>query len=247
MQIYDQPVRVLLTNMINEYKDSGRNRFGSSDAIGWFAKKYPKIKEGTIRAHLRRFSTNDPNRLHYDNKPGEGLLFKLGPSDYRMYDPENDPPEILSADPISESEFVDTDQQVAEFSSEFAYERDLQNYLAKNLHAIEDGLRLWKDEDETINGIEFDVGGRRIDILAVDKKKNLVVIELKLSKGYDRVVGQLARYMAWIEKHQALDGQRVRGVIIARAITDDLKLATSMIHDVELFEYALSVELKRLD
>jgi hypothetical protein len=31
--------------------------------------------------------------------------------------------------------------------SEFAYECDLQNYLAKNLHRIEPGLRLYEDEE----------------------------------------------------------------------------------------------------
>jgi len=246
MQIYDHPVRVLLANMIHEYKASGKNRFETSDAIQWFEKNYPLIKEGTIRAHLRRFSTNDPNRLYYSNKPGEGLLFKLVPSDYRMSAPENDPPEIL-APPNDDTEQAESAIQPPEFSSEFAYERDLQRYLAKNLHAIETGLRLWEDEDGSINGIEFDVGGRRIDILAIDKDDNLVVIELKVSRGYDRVIGQLLRYMAWIEKHQASENQSVRGVIIAREISDDLKLATSKISDVELFEYTLSVELSRVD
>jgi RecB family endonuclease NucS len=80
-------------------------------------------------------------------------------------------------------------------SGEFAYERDLQNYLAKNLHRVEPGLRLY--EEDEISGIEFPVGGRFIDILAVDNQGNYVIIELKVSKvsrGYDRVIGQLLRY-----------------------------------------------------
>ncbi len=246
MPIYAQPVRVLLTNMIDEYKASGRTRFEANDAIGWFAERYPEIKKSTIFAHLSRFSTNDPTRLHYSNKPGEGLLFRLGPRIYRMYDPQNDPPEIL-AHQENKSELDEPDLQQDQLSSEFAYERDLQRYLAKNLHAIEAGLRLWEDEDGAINGIEFDVGGRRIDILAVDMNENLVVIELKVSRGYDRVVGQLLRYMAWIEQHQASENQRVRGIIIAREISNDLKLATSKINDVQLFEYTLSIELNRID
>lgn len=31
-------------------------------------------------------------------------------------------------------------------STEFAYEADLKNYLAKNLHIIEPGLKLYEDE-----------------------------------------------------------------------------------------------------
>ncbi|MFZ4665357.1 MAG: endonuclease NucS domain-containing protein, partial [Prochlorotrichaceae cyanobacterium] len=86
-------------------------------------------------------------------------------------------------------------------STEFAYESDLRDYLAKNLQVIEPGLMLY--EEEGITGVEFPVGGRFIDILAVDSNGDFVVIELKVSRGYDRVIGQLLRYMAWIQKNQA--------------------------------------------
>ena len=71
-----------------------------------------------------------------------------------------------------------------------------------------------------------------------------MVIELKVSKGYDRVVGQLLRYVAWIKKHHAEEGQPVRGVIISREISDDLRLATGLVQGVSLFEYSLSIALK---
>jgi RecB family endonuclease NucS len=91
------------------------------------------------------------------------------------------------------------------------------------------------------------VGGRFIDILAVDSEKRLVVIELKVSRGYDRVVGQLLRYMAWIQKHHAEPGQAVRGIIAAREISDDLKLACSYLPAVSLYEYELSVSLRKVE
>ena len=84
----------------------------------------------------------------------------------------------------------------------------------KNLSLLEPGLRLY--EEEGITGIEFPAGGRFIDILAVDAQHNYVVIELKVSRGYDRVVGQLLRYMAWVKQHQAEATQQVRGIIVAR-------------------------------
>jgi endonuclease NucS-like protein len=245
MSLYDQPVRVLLATMIDEFKSSNRQQFDNTNAIDWFAERYPRIKESTIRAHLRRFSVNDPSRHHYHPRPGEDLLIKLSPTNYRMFDPDRDPPGT-SPPILPDMDDEESADGVQKLDSEFAYERDLQHYLAKNLHAIEPGLQLWKDDDGSIDGIEFDVGGRRIDILAVDKNNDLVVIELKVSKGYDRVVGQIARYMAWIEQHHADEGQSVRGVIIAREIGEDLRLATSKISDVELFEYTLSIELERI-
>ena len=72
------------------------------------------------------------------------------------------------------------------------------------------------------------------------------MIELKVSKGYDRAVGQLLRYMGWIKRNQAEAGQAVRGVIIAKQIGDDLRLACSELNLVSLYQYALSVSVKRV-
>jgi len=40
--------------------------------------------------------------------------------------------------------------------------------------------------------------------------------------------------------------QGIRGVIIAKVITDDLKLAASETKDIELFEYDLKIDLRRI-
>ena len=113
--------------------------------------------------------------------------------------------------------------------------------MAKNLSVIEPGLSLY--EEEGINGIEFPAGGRFIDILAVDANNDLTVIELKVSRGYDRVVGQLMRYMAWIAVNQAEPSQKVRGIIVAREISEDLLLACRLVEDIQLFEYELSLSV----
>jgi hypothetical protein len=137
---------------------------------------------------------------------------------------------------------IDADQERV---AEFAYEADLRNYLARNLSLIEPGLTLYVDEAAGIAGIEFPVGGRFIDILAVSREGDFVIVELKVSRGYDRVVGQLMRYMAWVRQNKSKIGQRVRGVIVAREISQDLLLACSELPPgVQLFEYEMSVALK---
>ncbi len=98
--------------------------------------------------------------------------------------------------------------------------------------------------DEGITGVEFPVGGRFIDLLALDSSGNYVVIELKVSKGYDRAVGQLLRYINWIKINQADEGQSVRGIIIAKNISEDLRLACAGLTDIKLFEYELAVSVK---
>lgn len=52
-----------------------------------------------------------------------------------------------------------------------------------------------------------------------------MVLELKFSRGYDRVVGQLLRCINWVRMELADPGQRVRGIIICRKMTEDLRLA----------------------
>ena len=239
MAIYAKPVRVLLQEMIKELAPQKGQRFSRDHAIAWFGERYPKIKKGTISAHLIRFSTNVSSRLHYSAKPDEDLLFQVDPSHFRLYDPTTDPEPIHQDVPPPEPP---PDQA----PSEFAYESDLRDFLAKNPSVIEPGLQLY--EEEGITGVEFPAGGgRSIDILAVDDKKCLVVIELKVARGYDRAVGQLLRYMAWIEKDLAEPGQAVRGIIAAREISDDLRLACSYLPArVSLYEYELSVTLRKV-
>jgi endonuclease len=250
MAIYSKSVRQLMREeMVAALAPDAGQILTKQQAINWFEKNYPKIKEATVAAHLIRLSTNAPTRLHYSAKPGEDdVLFQLDGSHFRRYDPRNDPAPLTKGSPLpalkrdTGETGDDTVQPAAD--NEFAYEHDLRDYLAKNLHLIAPGLKLY--EDEGVRGIEFPAGGRYIDILATDPSNNYVVIELKVSRGYDRVVGQLLRYMAWIQKHHADPGQTVRGVIVSRQITEDLQLACCSLPQVALYEYELSVSLKRI-
>jgi hypothetical protein len=151
---------------------------------------------------------------------------------------------------INDQEGIDTTEEneeefdnVAE-GNEFAYENDLRNYLVRNLTVIEKGLKIY--EADGVNGEEFFVPGtsRRIDILAVDKQNHFVVIELKVSRGYEKVVGQTLFYQSSIKTIFKQD--KVRAIIIAREITSELKTSTLFLSDFELFEYQLSLTLNKI-
>ena len=248
MSIYDKPTKILMKEFVKEKLSKGQI-FTRNEAVRWFTEHYPKIKSNTVGLHVAGMSVNSPTRKHYPNvKPGSGhdLFFKVEKGKFRLWDQENDPPPLYKDDFETtkfENENGDEEYEGVEEDeglSRFAYENDLKNYLAKNLGSLESGLRLY--EDEGLTGIEYPVGGRSIDILAVDADDNFVVIELKVSKGYDRVVGQLLRYMSWIEQNLA-EGKKVRGWIVAREISYDLKLATTRVSDVSLFEYGISFQI----
>lgn len=244
MPIYDKSVRMLMQDMIADIGLKRGQVLSRDRIIEWFNQRYPLVKKGTISAHLILFSTNAPSRVHHNATSNDDLLYQLDGSHFRLYDPTTDPPPIYAANrstgPPAPDEALEPEPP-----SEFAYESDLRDFLAKNLSILEPGLRLFQDEG--ITGVEFPAGGRLIDILAIDDDNNYVVIELKVSKGYDRVVGQLLRYMAWIAENHAEPPQRVRGLIIAREISSDLILACSLVAGVELYEYQLSVKVQKVE
>ncbi|MCB8993973.1 MAG: DUF91 domain-containing protein [Bacteroidales bacterium] len=245
MSIYEKPVRLLMKEMVKDVSMQKGDRISKDRVLAWFKEKYPKIKQGTITAHLIRMSVNAKSRHHYNPKPVEDdLFYQIDGGSFRLFDTENDPATPQTETFISDETEPD-EQENYQDKAEFAYEKDLQNFLSRNLSIIDPGLHLY--EEEGITGVEFPAGGRYIDILALDSRNNYVVIELKVSRGYDRTVGQILRYIAWLKKNHAESNQSVRGIIIAREISSDLLLACQEIPNVELFEYDLSISLRRIN
>lgn len=252
MPIYERPTKSLMGDWAKETLSPGQT-FRKSAAVQWFAKNYPKIKSNTVSMHVEGMAVNNPVRKHHPSiRAGTGydLFYKIGPDQFRLWVPESDPAprykDDLEKQELSETENIGAETEPeadasVEAAQEFAFERDLRNYLVKNLALIETGLRLY--DEEGITGVEFPVGGRFIDILAIDRDGCYVVVELKVSRGYDRVVGQLLRYMGWVEQNMETT-QPVRGIIVAKEITSDLKLAASRLSDVRLIEYEISFKLR---
>lgn len=252
MSIYERSTKSLMGDWVKEKKLLPGQIFKKSDAANWFAEHYPKIKRKTVEMHVEGMSVNNPVRKHHSNiRPGSGhdIFYKLGPEQFRLWVPESDPPPKYAVDLVKQATDIGSQTESAEEeagvegSREFAFERDLRNYLLKNLGLIELGLTLY--EEEGITGVEFPVGGRFIDILAVDKDGRYVVFELKVSRGYDRVVGQILRYMSWVDKNME-SPKPTRGIIVANEITEDLRLAAGRVPDIRLIEYQISFKLNAI-
>lgn len=244
MAIYNKPTWALMWDMVKEMDIKEGEVVTRERILAWFRERYPKIKKGTLSAHLIRMSINAPSRIYYSGKPkDDDLFYQIDSGHFRLYEPENDPNPIYDTD-RDQVEGIDDEQEVPESPAEFAYESDLQNFLAKNLHLIEDGLSLYDDDGFT--GLEYPAGGRRIDILATSPSGKLVVIELKVSRGYDRTVGQLLRYVSWVKENLAEPDQAVEGVIVAREISEDLRLACRDQMNIRLFEYELAISLNQI-
>lgn len=258
MPSQDKPYFMILHEWAEKHLKQGQE-FTRHDVLRWFQKNYPTANEGTITAQLGYMTTNRPSRIHnLMSKPGAGrdLFFQVKRGVFRLYDPSSDPTPIYlngsggydshseSVSGVPDETFTRVSSEDQTNSSAFAYEHDLQHFLVRNLEKVEYGLTPYGGSIET--SIEFNAGGRRIDILAVDKSGKFVVIELKVSRGYDRALGQLSRYMAWVKQELSPESS-VRGIIIAREISDDLKLATSLNPLISCFEYDISFSLNSIE
>ena len=187
------------TELIKEFFVSiglqGEKIFKRQELYDWFKKNYPDAKRFTLYGHLVKLSVNSPSRKwNYVRADGsDDILFQItGTDTYKLYNEKTDV--MIKDPPPNEPPDEGEGQEIS------ILEKELQNILVKNLSIIESGLKLFEDEENGRNGLEYPVDGRFIDILALDKNNNFVVIELKVSRGYDRVVGQLLRYKNWIKE-----------------------------------------------
>lgn len=145
------------------------------------------------------------------------------------------PPTIISNDETVEDPAV------------FALEKHLEDFLVQNWHHTELGKQydIYSEDGELV-GQQYPSDTGPIDILAISKdKKHLLVVELKKGRISDIVVGQIQRYMGYVQDELAETGQTVKGVIIA--LEDDLRLrrALSVANNIEFYTYQVKFKLSK--
>jgi len=170
-------------------------------------------------------------------RPATGALEWYDPKQHGQWEIAELENGKLVAREIEKGETVDP---VGEGKS-FAAEHHLRDFLAKNLHVIEEGLQLYVDEGGTV-GVEYKTPMGRMDLLTVDKKGGLLIIELKVERGPDEVCGQIMRYYGWVKRHVA-NGKPVRGLIIAQHISERIRYALADVPGITAREYKLHITL----
>ncbi|MDV2495789.1 MAG: endonuclease NucS [bacterium] len=130
---------------------------------------------------------------------------------------------------------------------EFAMEKYLEEFIEANFDKIDFKRKLLLHEDEEGSGRQYPTPIGNIDLLAIDKNtEEFVVFELKKGRSGDIVVGQILRYMGWVQENLAKERSRVNGIIIANDLDKKLEYALKMISNVELFIYSVSFELTKV-
>lgn len=241
-------------------KLGGKATYGA--IINYIRSKYGDVNETTIRCQIIISTVNHPSRIHYpENKRPRicsdsryDFLYSVGRGEVVQYDSEKHGQweivrkggKLVVAPTGIEEEIpmeLEKEEEVAPVA--FPLESHLRDFLARNLETVEKGLKLFQDENGR-EGVEYPTETGPIDILAEDKKGDFVVFELKVSRGQDRAIGQLMRYMGWVRQRKA-GGRKVRGVILAQKIEEGLKYAASENPNIRLLEYEISFKVKPIE
>ncbi len=125
-------------------------------------------------------------------------------------------------------------------SSEKILEDLLEDKILKDQKVF--GKRLEMYEDENYYGRQLVAGNYgRIDLLVKNKNsKDIVVIELKKGKSDDAVVGQISRYISWVNNKIAKKNQKVKGIICVYESSKVLDMSVENIPNIEVYEYGLN-------
>lgn len=254
--------RPYVWQMIKEAVDSLKGRATYPEIKKYINDKWEDVNESTINAQIVVLTVNSPSRIHYpenkkprltNSKSQYDLLFTVGRGQVVTYDiAEHGVWEIYKNEigALAIRQLLSEENESEEFTEEgnsflFPIEANLRDFLIQNLHTVKDyKLKLYVDKDGR-DGKEYPTEVGPIDILATDESGNFFVFELKLSRGADRALGQLLRYMGWIKKNVS-NGKSVKGIIVANKMDDKIKYAVTITPDVSLYEYEMKFELTKL-
>lgn len=142
-------------------------------------------------------------------------------------------PGIVATDPVVEDPVA------------FAMEKHLEDFLVKNWAQTElaQHFRIYEEDGELV-GQQYGTDAGPIDILAVSKDgQRLLVVELKRGRASDVVVGQILRYMGYVQEQIAEPHQTVEGAIIALEDDQKLRWALIAVPSIGFYRYQVSFKL----
>ncbi len=132
-------------------------------------------------------------------------------------------------------------------TTRFALERHLHDYMSDNWDTLDLAQEwdIYTRDGEPEVGYEFHTPIGRIDLLAKHKREpRWLVIELKREQSSDAVVGQVLRYIGWVQKHLIEDGETVEGLIVATEGDPQLHYALTVVPSVSFQSYEVEFRLK---
>jgi restriction system protein len=152
---------------------------------------------------------------------------------------------LITGSPSPAPAAFETSEGLVEDPLAFAMEKHLEDFLVSNWNQTELGrdFDIFTDEEEKV-GQQYQTDTGAMDILAVSKdRKRLLVVELKKGRASDAVVGQILRYMGYVQDELAEDGQAVEGAVIALDDDQRIRRALAVVPSIRFFRYKVSFQL----
>lgn len=128
----------------------------------------------------------------------------------------------------------------------FGLERHLHQFLFDNWNQTSLGKEwaLYTIPGDPEAGYEFACAAGRIDLLARHRtEKRWLVVELKRDATSDQAVGQVLRYMGWVQLNLAEPGEEVHGLIVAQAVDRLLAYAIAPVRNLTAMSYEVNFRL----
>ncbi len=141
--------------------------------------------------------------------------------------------------PIDDALIDDEDIDYIESSNNFSYERDLKTSMISQINELFPEHKIYGENNE---GVEYLIGGKRIDILLEKNDESLVAIELKSGIANYKVFGQLSMYLGLLM--DKFPEKEIRGCIVAGEIDNTLQSATQTTELITLKTYKMKLELQ---
>jgi len=203
------------------------NEFTDVDVIRFVRNKYPDcpFSDNSFRMHLLGLSKNNPSaEKMWPNLHKKAFLYRVKGYRFKLWDC------------VEKQVGEELDMAVEEpVRVSLTLEHDLEEFLSRNLGAVEEGLKLVERQKQIPIG--------RIDILAEDKNGNLVVMELKAGLADEKSLTQLLSYLSYFKDNV---DKNARGLLIANDFSIKVKYAVKLVPDVKLIKYKVKFEFEEI-
>jgi len=227
------------------YQQTNSQQEEMSHGMNFFRAPYGvRLEQTTIWEQPRRVEDMLPTLNFIENKEYWGSYFQGGVRELDERDFQVITENISLAGSVISGAVSSLHSSVSE--AQFALESHLEEFIDKNWAHIQFNRKLKRYTTSEQDGRQFPAGQWSIDFLCIDEATgDLVVVELKRGQTSDTTIGQVLRYISWVEENVADKGQRVKGIIIAREIDDALHYAVKNLPHIEVLTYQVDFTLHR--
>ena len=141
---------------------------------------------------------------------------------------------LLKEIKLSEDKSIGVDTILSTDEVTEIIEKDIEGFVEKNPGLIGKSLKLIRRQCDTPVG--------RIDLLFEDKKKRLIVVEMKLNKIGRDAVKQIKKYMSWLKKDTKKD---VTGVLICKGVMPAFEKEFKKLKGIKIFTYGWELSVNK--